>query len=294
MSAPAPERLDQNFLAELYALRASRPSSDCGSWTSLDEASVKRGVACVETGQVRSIARLVRPPVPVEGSDGLPKVAVTRGERHEGRVTIGWDRVSIWPHEPGLTHVDATNHFGLDGDMYPPGGTVAEREAVWTRWADSGVVTRGVFFDIPAHRGKDLVDRREPVTQDELQDMEDGLPFRVERGDALLLYTGRDVHERQAPGTDAGPVLARNCTLWIARHEFSVICWDSFDAPNHPEEMGPHFLIWATGQCFVDNCDYSRAVEIMRAKSVPAALLTMSALPVEGLTGCVVNPLLTL
>src|SRR5262249_35969440 len=74
------------------------------------------------------------------------------------------------------------------------------------------------------------------------------------RGDALCLDLGRDRFEAAGFTWSPAPYGLRpgvgsSAAIWLAGHEFSLLCWDMMDA-IHPDEPvgGPvHPLMWAIG-----------------------------------------------
>src|SRR5690606_2133599 len=117
-------------------------------------------------------------------------------------------------HSIVSTHLDALCHVwdadGMWGGRRPE-DVIQHHGVTWAgieHWS-GGIVTRGILFDIPRHRGTDFVDVDEPVHDWELYEIARERGIEPEAGDALVLYCGREAYVRahgkwgstSAPGT---------------------------------------------------------------------------------------------
>src|SRR5206468_9389471 len=79
-------------------------------------------------------------------------------------------------------------------------------------WAD-GSITRGVMLAVPRHRGGPCVTHERPVHGWELDDILTKRGIRLEPGDAVCVYSGREAWQAQDPekpyGRPFGPPLQR-------------------------------------------------------------------------------------
>jgi kynurenine formamidase len=212
---------------------------------------------------------------------------------------MGGDRVVIECHGRDNTHLDALNHIGVDGTWYGE-WSVDDRDAPSVLdLAHHGLVTRGVVVDVPAVRGAEWADARQPVTADDIERALSSSGTAFERGDALLLYMGRDRFEA-AGNVLTGqrdptvvPGVGRSAAEWIADNGVSILCWDFLDS-NHPDEpfVCVHLLLWAIGLVLVDNCELSAAASWSRDAGRSTGALVVSPLAIPGGTGSLVHPLL--
>ena len=62
-----------------------------------------------------------------------------------------------------------------------------------------GMFTRGVLLDVPKFRGEAYVPWGKPVTGAELAQVAESQGVTVQPGDALLVYSGREAHDRGEP-----------------------------------------------------------------------------------------------
>jgi kynurenine formamidase len=269
-----------------------------GSLRHLDAAARLRGVAAVRDGEAIGLAR------PLE---------VTAGQSHTGRqpftlevevvdnkaLTIGVDRIAVDCHGLGVTHIDGINHFGVGGRWY---GGVDARGAgpSIAAWAREGIVTRGIFLDIPASRGVEWVSIEGPVSGADFDRALAAAGVMIEPGDALIVYMGRERYETErgplkplAASPEGRPGIGNDGAAWIARQPVSAVLWDMIDAYSDDEvPFSVHFLIWAQGLALIDNCDLARARAAMSGRKEKTGLVVVAPLNIPGATGSAVNPLL--
>jgi kynurenine formamidase len=291
----APEALA--WLRGLAAEHRHGERDRLGSANLIDVAARRRGAAAATSGRTASLSRDLRQG-PNTRKDGAPSFEL---EVHwtDGPIGMASDHVELDCHGRVNTHLDGLNHISVDGTFASgwaaPGGGDGPEISDFR----DGLVTRGVYVDVPAGRGTSWVDPAEPVTADDIERslVRGGITF--EPGDALLLDMGRDRFEAAGASDPDGRIsgLGRSGAEWVADHGVSLLCWDFLDA-MHPDEplITGHGLIWAIGLLLVDNCDFGRLRAALAAEAghPPVGLLVVSPLPIEGGTGSNVNPLVLL
>jgi len=268
-----------------------------GTLARIDAASRARGIESVELFEVVTLGRVCRDEQSIRNTGQSGFGMLTSTSSH-GCVVLGHDNLEVECHGLALTHIDGLNHFGVNGTWHGriPIGDAASPSIA--DWASSGVVTRGVFLDIPAVRSSEWVDENFPVTGSDLEAAVQAAGVTLAEGDALLIYMGRDRYE--AAGHKLEPLtisramrpgIGEDGARWLAKQRISAIAWDFLDA-HHPAEVPHpvHFLIWALGLALVDNCDFARARSLVTSKQKHTGLLVVSPLNVPGGTGSVVNP----
>jgi kynurenine formamidase len=287
------------YMARIRALAASRRFGErdrLGTAQLIDEAARQRAAATVIDGTVLGLAR---PLIPHTVSSGRTGMSMQRFIDVEGKTLMGRDHVEFDPHGYLSTHLDALNHVGLDGTWYGGWGPEEADEISVSVPARHGLVTRGVVADIAALRGVDWISPDEPVTGDDIDQALGRAGLRIEPGDALLVYMGRDRYEAANGGQPADlkgetvPGIGYKGAEWIADQPVSILAWDFLDAvyPGEPR-MAVHWLVWAIGLMLVDNCDYSQAIPVLRQKGRHEGLFVLAPLAIDGATGANVNPLL--
>lgn len=301
------DRFGTDYKAWLWDLRqrdVHGAGDRYGTANYIDRAARRRAADCVSTGETVSLCRpMLQQPAE---HDGRPKFTMT-AEYTEYPGTppanyyagMSWavhsDHIQMDSHNPHHTHLDGLNHMVVDGGWYH-GAIGRPAGPSMTDLADYGLFTRAVFADIPQARGSDWVSEDEPVAAADIERALSLCGATFQPGDALLLYQGRDELERTGRFASSAidkprPGVGASAAEWIADNKVSILCWDFHDAV-HPKEppLAAHMLIWAIGQLIVDNCDFSRLRPIVRESPVGAGALSVAPLPIDGGTGCPVNP----
>jgi kynurenine formamidase len=266
-----------------------------GTANFIDDAARRRAVAAMRTGRCMSLARPLSIRSDPRPGEGLLTVEVSQYDR--GEVISASDVVHVAAHGQRQTHLDGLNHYGRHRTWYsgfsvedPDGPSIADL-------AGHKLFTRGVIADIPAVRGTEWVDSGSPVTAEDIDAALEAAQVRLEPGDALLLYMGRDRWEREGNELDLisrqpTPGAGAGAARWIAEHNVSLLCWDFLDGVCDTEPAIPvHLLIWAIGLLLVDNCDLGPIVEAAKASGSATGALVLAPPPLPEVTGCLVDPL---
>jgi kynurenine formamidase len=131
------------------------------------------------------------------------------GDAQNAHVSYTGDAVSMYTHMG--THIDALNHFGLDGRIW--NGFEADTHLGDRGWKKAGaetippIVARGVLIDVAASKGVPMLPPAYRVTAADLRAALQRQGTALRPGDVVLIRTGRmqwvaDAHrfEEQAPG----------------------------------------------------------------------------------------------
>ncbi|MGY3259057.1 cyclase family protein [Pseudomonas chlororaphis] len=115
------------------------------------------------------------------------------GEPMNRHVSYTGSAVSMYAHMG--THIDALNHFGLDGKIW--NGFRADQHLGDRGWNVTGaeklppIVARGVLIDVAAAKGVDMLADNYRVTRADLQQALKAQKISLEKGDVVLIRTGR-------------------------------------------------------------------------------------------------------
>lgn len=131
------------------------------------------------------------------------------GDEQNQHVSYSGSAISMYAHTG--THIDALNHFGLDGKIW--NGFDAQRHLGDRGWKKTGaetippIVARGVLIDVAAARGLDMLPAGYQVRKGDLQQALAKQGVKLQRGDVVLVRTGRmklyarsDAYVNDAPG----------------------------------------------------------------------------------------------
>jgi hypothetical protein len=197
-----------------------------------------------------------------------------------------WDEAGMWNGR------DPKKEIGFDGATF--GGIEA--------WSD-GIITRGVMLDVPRHRGVPSVTQARPVHGWELEDICVKRKIRVEPGDAICVYSGRDAWQAANPDMPYGrpfgggpvdrPGLHVSCLEFIRDHDVAVLVWDMLDhMPNgYDIPWAVHAGIFAYGIALLDNALLEPLARACVDENRDEFMLVISPLRVKGGTGSPANPL---
>lgn len=115
------------------------------------------------------------------------------GDVQNQLVTYSGDCISMYTHTG--THVDALNHFGLNGDVW---NEVSAAEHLGSRhWLKNGadrhppIIARGILLDVAGAAGVDLLPDSHRITAEEIASVLDAQGSKVRPGDVVLVRTGR-------------------------------------------------------------------------------------------------------
>ncbi len=122
------------------------------------------------------------------------------GKEMNHKVSYTGDAISLYTHMG--THIDALNHFGLNGKIW--NGFTAEQHLGGKGWKKPGaetippVIARGVLIDIATYKDVKTLSCNYRVTANDLKGALKQQKVALEKGDVVLICTGQMVHYTQA------------------------------------------------------------------------------------------------
>jgi kynurenine formamidase len=269
-----------------------------GALNFVTEEVTAAATATVRSGRTVSCAR----PLPTQpGPDNLsPVVHHMIGTATEG---YGADYFALAPHGYATTHIDALCHIFHEGRIYNgfSAETVTAHGAskLGIQHLRSGIVTRGVLIDVPAIRGVEALEPGEPIFPEDLDAAENATAVTVQRGDALLVRTGRwwwrETHGPWAPNEGMAGLDA-SCLSWIHEREVAVLGSDGVSdvMPSRVDKipMPIHTVaLVAMGIPLLDNLDLDKLSAACVAEERWAFLLVVAPLVLNRGTASPVNPI---
>lgn len=131
------------------------------------------------------------------------------GHAQNRHVSYTGSAISMYTHTG--THIDALNHFGLDGRIW--NGFEASKHLGDRGWRKTGaetippIVARGVLIDVATARGVDALPPGYRVRRADLVDALSSQGVSLQSGDVVLIRTGRmtafrdaDAYVKEPPG----------------------------------------------------------------------------------------------
>jgi len=218
------------------------------------------------------------------------------------------DYYGVFYHGVQSTHIDALCHTWDEHGMW--NGRDPKREigfdgATWggiEAWSD-GIVTRGVMFDVPRHRGVPSVTQDAPVHGWELEEICQKRGITLEPGDAICVYSGREAWQAAHPdipygrpfggGSTDRPGLHASCLKFLRDHDVAVLVWDMLDhQPNgYDLPWAVHAAIFAYGVALLDNALLEPLARACITEGRDDFMLMIAPLRVRGGTGSPANPI---
>lgn len=171
------------------------------------------------------------------------------GEDVNRHVCYSGDVVFMYTHTG--THIDALNHFGVDGHIY--NNFKADEHLGSRGWAKGGaevippIVTRGVLIDVAKSRGMDCLPDSYPISVADCQKALADAGLTLEEGDVAFVRTGRMQYWPVASKVLGNPPgLSLDAAKWLTSQGIAVIASDQECVEVGPSE---HEDNWLPGHC---------------------------------------------
>ncbi|GAW49176.1 MULTISPECIES: cyclase family protein [unclassified Nocardioides] len=171
------------------------------------------------------------------------------GEEVNRHVCYSGDVIFMYTHTG--THIDALNHFGVDGKIY--NGFTPEEHLGSRHWNKGGaevippMITRGVLVDVATTHGVDCLPDSYAITIEDCQAALERVGLTIEAGDVAFIRTGRMRYWPEGSKVLGNPPgLSLEAARWITGQGISVIASD-----QECVEVGPsqHEDNWLPGHC---------------------------------------------
>ncbi|MFE3170002.1 cyclase family protein [Amycolatopsis sp. NPDC059090] len=171
------------------------------------------------------------------------------GEAVNRHVCYSGDVIFMYTHTG--THIDALNHFGVDGKIYnnfDVASNVGSR--AWTKGGAEQIppiITRGVLLDIAGLYDTPCLPDSYAITAEDLQKSLELNGLSLREGDFALIRTGRMSHWPDAAKTLGNPPgLSLDAARWLTAQGIALV-----GADQECVEVGPsqHEDNWLPGHC---------------------------------------------
>ncbi|MCP5380172.1 MAG: cyclase family protein [Novosphingobium sp.] len=275
-----------------------------GALNRLDQAATLRGLACVKTGEVLSLALPLKAgagPIAIGRQPMQHFMSRDGGDYAAGLKEPGFgfsdDYIVMATH--GTTHIDALAHIFRHGQMWNghSADLVTSKGARRCGIEKTGpIVTRGIFLDFAAPDGPCQTDGV-ALMPDQLATAMAAIDVSPQPGDALIVRTGWLARWRAGAATEkrwAG--LDVSCAQWVDEQGFSLVCADNLAVEigpsGNPEDAAPlHVeLLRNRGVHFAELFD----LEQLATKGRSTCLLVISPLNIQGGVGSPISPVAVL
>ncbi|AZD30682.1 cyclase family protein [Pseudomonas chlororaphis] len=168
------------------------------------------------------------------------------GEPMNRHVSYTGSAVSMYAHMG--THIDALNHFGLNGKIW--NGFRADQHLGDRGWNVTGaeklppIVARGVLIDVAAAKGVDMLADHYRVTRADLQQALKAQKVSLEKGDVVLIRTGRmrDYEKAQAYMANPPGMSLDAAKFLVEEGGAMVVGADNLSFETFPSEVEGNYL----------------------------------------------------
>jgi kynurenine formamidase len=163
----------------------------------------------------------------------------------------------------------------------------------------SGIVTRGVLYDIPRLKGVPYLEPGTRIFAEDLEAWEQKAGVKAMAGDALLLRWGRWTRRSMLgpwPINEAMAGLDNSVIPWLKKRDIAILGWETPDyAPHPPGDLPPsslhNFVLTILGVHLLDRADFDALSEAAASRKRWEFMLTIAPLPIPRGTGSPVNPI---
>jgi len=168
------------------------------------------------------------------------------GEPMNQHVSYSGSAVSMYAHMG--THIDALNHFGLDGRIW--NGFRADQHLGDRGWNVTGaeklppIIARGVLIDVAAAKGLEMLPDSYRVTRADLREALKQQNVVLEKGDVVLIRTGRMRDYEKAQAYMANPPgLSLDAAKFLVEDGGAMVVGaDNLSFETFPSEVEGNYL----------------------------------------------------
>jgi len=272
---------------------------EMGTLNLITAAKRKQAAALMKEGFTVSLASTANPNKEIDNPCPIEWAMVTVPPNN------ATDRVA-YPciHGAGTTHLDSFAHIFFDGKMWngQSSGLVtktggAARSSILTM--KSGIVTRGVLYDIARLKGVPYLEPGTRIFVEDLEAWEKKAGVKAGPGDALLLRWGRWARRAKLGpwAIDEGAAgLDASVLPWLKQRDVALVGWETPGyAPQPPGDLNRiavhNFILTILGIHLIDRADFEALSEAAAARNRWEFMLTVAPLPIPNGTGSPVNPI---
>ena len=211
------------------------------------------------------------------------------------------DNYSISYHGFTVSHMDGLAHLAQDGKLY--NGYDASKitpqgfEELGIEAFSDGIISKGVLIDIPLLYGKEYLDAGTKVTIADILEFEEKYNVKIEKGDVVLVRTGRWSEKSIKGDSDYSKVSAGvdyKIASLLDERQVSVLGSDGTNDAQPsgiPEEGSPvHKLtLVSMGMPLLDNLNLERISKEAKKQNKWEFFISVQPLRFKGGTGSPVN-----
>ncbi|AHM58792.1 cyclase [Flammeovirgaceae bacterium 311] len=213
------------------------------------------------------------------------------------KVSYTGDAISMYTHMG--THIDALNHFGLNGKIW--NNFSPEQHLGDKGWLKTGaetippIIARGVMIDIPAYKGVAELPENYRISANDLKGALRKQKVQLKTGDVVLIRTGQAKHYHNAATyLHQYPGINLEAVKWLVEEQkIMLLGADNLSFEAFPPERNDNwvpvhtYLLAEKGVMFIEQMQ----LEELAADKVYTFAFIAASLKLKGATGSPMRPL---
>ena len=218
------------------------------------------------------------------------------GEAMNRKVSYTGDAISMYTHMG--THIDALNHFGLNGKIW--NGYSPEEHLGDKGWKKTGaetipiIIARGVLIDIRSAKGERLLPNYR-ITAEDIKEALKKQHLALQPGDVVLIRTGQAQYYQQASEyLDNYPGISLDAVKWLVEdQQIMLLGADNLSLEAFPPERADNwvpvhtYLLAEKGMMFIEQMN----LEPLAEDRVFELAFIASSLKLRGASGAPMRPI---
>lgn len=219
------------------------------------------------------------------------------GEEMNSKVSYTGDAISMYTHMG--THIDALNHFGLNGEIW--NGYSAEKHLGDKGWKKSGaetipqIIGRGVLIDVLKGKGLTQLPPNYRITSEDLKTTLKEQKVSLRKGDIVLIRTGQAQYYSNADQyLDQYPGISLEAAKWLVEENgIMLLGADNLSFEAFPPERNDNwvpvhtYLLAEKGVMFLEQMN----LEDLSKDGIYEFAFIGSSLKLRGASGSPMRPL---
>lgn len=211
------------------------------------------------------------------------------------KVSYTGDAISMYTHMG--THIDALNHFGLEGKIW--NGFTPEEHLGDKGWKKTGsetippIISRGILVDVASVKGP--LPKNYRITENDLRLTLEKQQIEVKKGDVVLIRTGQAQFYADANHyLDNYPGISLDAVKWLVEdQEIMLLGADNLSFEAFPPEREDNwvpvhtYLLAEKGVMFMEQMD----LEKLAADQVYEFAFIAASLKLRGASGSPMRPI---
>ena len=219
------------------------------------------------------------------------------GNQMNEKVSYTGDAISMYTHMG--THIDALNHFGLNGKIW--NGYSADKHLGDKGWKKTGaetippIIARGVLIDIPTSKNLKSLVKNYRINSKDLKEALKKQNIELHEGDVVLIRTGQAAHYSDTHKyLDNYPGINLNAVKWLVEEKkIMLLGADNLSLEAFPPEREDNwvpvhtYLLAEKGVMFIEQMN----LEELAKDNIYEFAFVSASLKLRGARGSPMRPI---